>query len=44
MFKALQQELIHLSLGCMPPYRLGQKFDFDDNTIIVASRKINYVL
>jgi len=47
VFKALQQESICPSPGCMPPYRLRRKFDFDDNTIIVsevASRKINFIL
>ncbi len=47
VLKMLQQELIRPSLGCMPPYCLGQKFDFDDNTVIVSKtllRKINFVL
>jgi hypothetical protein len=47
VLKVLQQKLIHPSLGCMPPYRLGQKFDFDDDTVIVSKtllKKINFVL
>jgi hypothetical protein len=46
VLKTLHQELIHPSLGCMPPYHPRQYFDFDDHTIIVLetmSKKINYV-
>jgi hypothetical protein len=34
---------MHPSLGCMLPYHLGQKFDYDDDIIIVldaTSKKI----
>jgi hypothetical protein len=37
---------MHPSLGCMPPYHPRQKFNYDDDIIIVleaTSKKINYV-
>jgi hypothetical protein len=47
VLKVLQQELTCPTLGCMPPYRHGQKIDYDDNIVIlseVASRRINSIL
>ncbi len=37
---------MHPSPGCVLPYRLRQKFDYDDDIIIVLEamlKKINYV-
>jgi hypothetical protein len=37
---------MHPSPGCMPPYHRRQKFNYDDDIIIVletTSKKINYV-
>jgi hypothetical protein len=45
--KALHQELICPSLGCMAPYHPGRKFNFDDDMIIVLptmSKRINFIL
>jgi hypothetical protein len=47
VIKVLQQELTHPSLGCMPPYCLGWKFDSNDDTVIVlevTSRRIIFIL
>jgi len=47
VLKVLQQELIRPSLGCMPPYYLGWKFNYDDDIVIVlevTSRRINSIL
>jgi hypothetical protein len=37
---------MHPISGCMPPYRLGQKIDYDDDIIIIleaTSKRINYI-
>jgi hypothetical protein len=47
VLKELHQELIYLSPNNMPLYRPRQKFNVDDNIVIVSkttSRIINFIL